>query len=338
MVGWNDIGKDIQHLILWNYVYNTKTNSNERKNVTLLTDGESVLNVYLSHRCFHILNDWEKQIIATNTLFYKNYVLPSFVPYDLSSNLKDRPFEHLINAYISHKCQNQHKEGVYEYSMGLTMFNHYVTIHNGKYTGYREKEQPTLQSIALICCQYGMGRLFRFIINNYDLNIDKSKLQWCIDYVMESGDIKTVSWMNDKYKIIPSKDSMDEVFLSGIYELTKLCINRFDYEITIQNILDSLKMNNLEPTELALKLNQIKIEDIKFDDSYIFELFSYGCIKSIRWGITHDKIRKEYIFDIFKTYIYKWDSSQTSLYNASLETLKVINLNSYNRVIDYIQD
>ena len=140
--------------------------------------------------------------------------------------MEDRPFEYLIYAYISHKYQNKYKGGVYEYNMGLTMFRYYINRYgNGNLDNnahfFKVKEKPTLENIALICCKHSMGMLFRFVIEYYDLKLKVSKQQWCSDYAMESGDIKTIEWLNEKYGLIPSEDSMNEVFLSGVYELTR---------------------------------------------------------------------------------------------------------------------
>ena len=96
-------------------------------------------------------------------------------------------------------------------------------------------------------------------------------------------------------------------------------------------------MNNLKSINIALKLNMISIDDIIFDDCYIYDLFSYGCVNSIEWGIKHHKIQSESFISIFKTYDYRWKKDTTvSLYDTSFKTLKLIDLDSHNRLLDTI--
>jgi hypothetical protein len=334
MTGWRDIGRDVQHLILWDYVYNTKPNDSRSKIPISpsLEDEKSIYNSYLASKCFHILSEWEKELITSKTGFYKRYVSPYFLPNDLSSDLEKRPYEHLINSYISHKsCQKNDCE----YKMGPTMFKYYVDKYKKGLAikSWKENDVHSLEYMALTCCKNSMGKLFRFIIEHYNLKICYVKKQWCIDYLTESGDIKTVLWMNDKYGIIPSRESINEAFLLGIYELTRVCINRFNYKPKIKTVLDAFMMNNLKSVNIALDLNLVDLKDIEFDYNYIYDLFSYGCIKSINWGIKHDKIQKDSLFEIFKINIGEWSAIQMALHEKSLETLKIIDIKIYIKVI-----
>jgi len=221
---WNDIGKDIQHLIVWNYVYKTKprnyahdyVHDYDYKSFTKhLVDSKSLSNVYLAGRMFHVLKIWDKKSI------------------------------------------------------------------------------PILNEIRL----------------------------------------------DETYHVSPSKDSMDDAVLLGCSQVIQFCMRRYDYVIKDSVILDSLKMNSIHLAAFALKNKFTEKNNLIFDLRYIYELFSYKCTKSIRWGLENGFIETFAIHDAFDKHHIEspiWnESSQSTLVSGALSTLSLIDSKIYREIDKY---
>ena len=323
-MNWQSINKDIQHLIIWKYVCNTQPlNCNK----ACIIDTQSLFNVYLAHNSFHVLSETEKRLIETRYEFHKKNIFRYWNGVGTIFTL-EKAYEYLMRSYISYKTKKEYQGGVKLFEMYIYTKSYDNSCYN--LYEYRRPEYPTLKYMALECCKYGMGQLFKYLVNCYSLHFKLSQkdLEWCIDFFMECGDINAVSWMHKEYDMSPSISSMDEAFSSCNIDIIRFCINRFNYSVSKECILDCFKMNNhLKIIDECLESRLIKIENIHFSNEYIYELFSYGCVESIKWGIHNGKIQKDKLASIFKYFRNHWNDSQFSLYEQSLITLKVIDDN-----------
>ena len=308
--GWNDLPKDLQHLIIWKYVCGTKP-----INKFKIVDEQSLLNVCEAGKDFQVLKEWEKALISTIEEFDER---------------KMKEYNEVQSLYYGGYIVNVRYMNIFCDLKKMFLNKEFST------TLMSEDEECFLKMLPKIvkeCCKFGMGRIVKNAIHTF-LFDNRELLQTAADYCFECGDLSLVEWFHSKFDIIPSEESMEDAMLLGSVEVVKHCIKKYGFSIPMSVVMDSLKMNNTEPAKMALSLGNILSSDITFEKQYVYELFSYKSMKTIRWALENKYLTYQNIVDSFLHFHISnplWISNAENILSLNaIATLCEIDKKSYN--------